>query len=126
MRKSGGPDACRLEKLSVIGPFHGPSGYDHHVREFVRELDRQGVAVELRDLPGWTAAKLPEERRDPWFDSLTQAVDANVVLHFTTPQCAVPCPGKRNVNFTMFEATRIVREWVRQNRGHDLVILPTE
>jgi glycosyltransferase involved in cell wall biosynthesis len=126
IRKPRGLGTHRLTALSVRGPFRGPSGYDHHVREFVRELDRQGVAVELQDLPRWTAVKLPDTLRDAWFDSLDRPIDSNIVLHFTTPQYAIPCSGKRNVNFTMFEATRIPREWVRQNRRHDLVILPTE
>jgi glycosyltransferase involved in cell wall biosynthesis len=115
-----------LKALSVIGPFRGPSGYDHHVREFVRELVRQRIEIELADLQRWTAVKLPDQVRDPWFDSLHKPVGANIVLHFTTPQYAVAVEDKRNVNFTMFEATRIPRDWVRQNRKHDLVILPTE
>jgi glycosyltransferase involved in cell wall biosynthesis len=115
-----------MRALSIIGPFRGPSGYDHHVREFVRELSRQGIDIELADLPRWTSVKLPEPLRDPWFDSLARPVDANVVLHFTTPQYAVPVKGRRNANFTMFEASRIPREWVRQNRRHDMVILPTD
>jgi glycosyltransferase involved in cell wall biosynthesis len=32
----------------------------------------------------------------------------------------------RNVNFTMFEASRIPSKWVKWNRRTDLVILPTE
>ena len=36
-----------LSTLKIRGPFRGPSGYEHHVREFVRELHRQGVELEL-------------------------------------------------------------------------------
>ena len=42
-----------ITALRVRGPFRGPSGYDHYVREFVRELVRQGVAIQLVDLPDW-------------------------------------------------------------------------
>jgi len=37
----------------VRGPFRGPTGYEHHVREFVRRLHALGVAIELVDLPEW-------------------------------------------------------------------------
>src|SRR5262249_7766148 len=33
--------------------------------------------------------------------------------------------GRLNVNYTMFEADRIPRRWVRCNLTHDLVIVPT-
>ena len=112
--------------LAVRGPFRGPSGYDHHVREFVRAMHRQGVAIELSDQPGWTAVKLPDTARDPWFESLNQPVAARIVLHFTTPQYAYAWPEMRNANFTMFEADRIPAEWVECHQRHDLVILPTE
>lgn len=115
-----------LRTLIVRGPFRGPSGHDHHIREFVRELHRQGIGIQLFDLPQWTAAKLPPALRDDWFDSLKEQVEANIVLHFTTPHYALPCRGKRNANFTMFEASRIPPQWVRQSRQHELVILPTE
>jgi hypothetical protein len=62
---SGGVSRVSMTALRISGPFHGTSGYDHHVREFVRELDRQGVAVQLIDLPEWGAAKLRAELQDP-------------------------------------------------------------
>jgi glycosyltransferase involved in cell wall biosynthesis len=37
-----------------------------------------------------------------------------------------PDPDKLNINFTMFEANRVHPEWIRLNRSHDLLILPTE
>ncbi|HEX4167515.1 MAG TPA: hypothetical protein VHZ55_18775 [Bryobacteraceae bacterium] len=115
-----------VKALTVRGPFRGPSGYDHHVREFVRELDRQGIRVHLIDLPHWTAAKLSNPLKDSFFESLNRPVDSNIVLHLTLPQDAHSAHGKHNVNFTMFEASRIPTNWVRHNQRHDLVIVPTE
>ncbi|MGD1091412.1 MAG: glycosyltransferase [Bryobacteraceae bacterium] len=115
-----------LRALTVRGPFRGPTGYDHHVREFVRELHTQGVAVELQDLPAWSPAKLPGHMRDPWFDSLNQPCGAETVLHFCMPHQVIRYPGKVNTNFTMFEASRVHPNWVKANRQHDSVILPTE
>ena len=47
-----------MRALTVRGPFRGVTGYDHHVREFVRELARQGMRVWLLDLPLWSPRKL--------------------------------------------------------------------
>jgi glycosyltransferase involved in cell wall biosynthesis len=115
-----------LTSIQVRGPFKGPSGYDHHVREFVRELHNQGLEVQLVDLPEWGPAGLPEHLRDPWFDSLERPVAADVVLQFCMPHQVRPVGGKLNVNYTMFEATRIPAAWAAASRNHDLVVLPTE
>jgi glycosyltransferase involved in cell wall biosynthesis len=115
-----------INALHVRGPFRGPTGYEHHVREFVREFHRQGVSVQLTDLPAWGPAKLPAHLRDPWFDSLDRPTDAHTVLHFCMPHQVEPQAGRANVNYTMFEATRIPAAWVVCQRRHDLVIVPTE
>ena len=115
-----------LSSLLVRGPFRGASGYDHHVRELVRALHRQGVAIELHDLPEWGPDRLPASVRDPWFDSLDTPVGAEVALHFCMPHQLRPYAGMRNVNYTMFEATRIPAHWVAAGRTHDLVVVPTE
>ena len=115
-----------LQALTVYGPFRGPSGYDHHVREFVRELHRQGVQIELKNLPFWSPGKLPAQARDAWFDTLNKPCGSRTALHFCMPHQVKRVRGKSNVNFTMFEATRISQTWVAANRNHDLVIVPTE
>src|SRR5262249_33467946 len=96
--------------LEVVGPFKGSSGYDRHTREFVREFIRQGVSVKLPPLPGWSI-DLPPELRETWFDSLDAPVSADTLLHFTMPNQAQPRSGKRNVNYTMFEAEKIPQLW---------------
>jgi glycosyltransferase involved in cell wall biosynthesis len=116
----------RLSAVRVRGPFLGSSGYDHHVREFVRELHRQGIASELLDLPEWGPSKLPAGLRDPWFESLNQPVATSVGLHFCMPHQVRPFPNTATVNYTMFEATRIPASWAEESRQHNLVVLPTE
>lgn len=115
-----------LTALRVRGPYRGASGYEHHVRELVRALHRQGTAIELEDLPDWGPVDLPSQQRDPWFDTLQRPTEARVALHFAMPAQVRPYPGMRNVNFTMFEATPAPPHWVAHNRNHDLLILPTE
>ena len=118
--------ASIVTSLRVRGPFRGPSGYDHHVREFTRELVRQGVDVQLIDLPSWSPMKLPASMMDPWFDELLRPLDSELTLHFTMPHQVEIDRGTFNVNYTMFEATRVPEDWIERNLRHDLVIVPTE
>ena len=116
-----------MKSLVVRGPFRGPTGYDRSVRGFVRELHRQGVAIELRDCPNWSRAKLAHDAQDTLFSSLERPLrDVQTVLHFCLPTQVVRHPGRLNVNFTVFEATHTPVTWVAENRRHDLVIVPTE
>lgn len=115
-----------LRSLTVCGSFRGPTGYDHHVREFVRELMRQQVSVQLLDLPLWSPRKLPFSLRDPWFEGLRKPVRAATVLHFCMPHQVHADARRRNVNFTMFEAIPAPSSWVARNLHHDVVIVPTE
>lgn len=122
------PNLARLlSALRVRGPFRGAGGYDHHVRELVRELTRQGVAVQLIDVPNWGPIKLPAAAREPWFDELSAPVGARITLHLTMPPDAVgDRRGKRrDVNYTMFEADLAPPAWVEHNLRHDLVVVPT-
>jgi glycosyltransferase involved in cell wall biosynthesis len=115
-----------LNALTVCGPFRGPTGYDHHVREFVRDLHAQGVAIELQDLPNWSPARLPPGLRDDWFESLNRPCGAQTVLHFAMPHQVIASPAMVQANYTMFEADRVPPSWVEANRKHDVLIVPTE
>jgi glycosyltransferase involved in cell wall biosynthesis len=114
-----------MRSLIVVGPYKGATGHGHHTREFVRELVNQGIRVQLCDMLGWGPGLAPT-MSDPWFNSLTGLVDAEIVLHFAMPHQVQPVPDKRNVNYTMFEATRIPAKWVAHNMQHDRVLVPTE
>ncbi|HEX2189281.1 MAG TPA: glycosyltransferase family 4 protein [Longimicrobiaceae bacterium] len=113
----------RLEPVTVLGPFRGGSGYDHHTREFVRELVRQGAPVQLRELHGWSPP-LPPDRQDPFFEGLAAPVPARVDLQFAMPHQVRPTPGLPCVNYTMFECARIPPAWVRQAEQCALVVVP--
>jgi glycosyltransferase involved in cell wall biosynthesis len=84
-----------------------------------------GVAVQLIDLPEWGPARLPPERRDPWFDTLGRDVRARTILHCTLPIQVRPDPRKANVNYTMFEATPIPRSWAAASGRVDRIVTPT-
>lgn len=113
----------RVERLEVVGPFRGASGYDRHTREFVREFVRAGVELQLTPLAGWSN-ELPQALREPAFEALCQPLAAGAVLHFAMPSQAVARTGKVNVNYTMFEADRIPAAWVEAARGHERIVVP--
>ena len=118
--------ARRIDALAVRGPYRGASGHDHHVREFVRHLARHGVRLHLADIPEWGPVKMPDDATDPWFDTLSEPVEAGIALHFCMPHQVVSAPGSLVVNYTMFEASRIPPPWVERGLGHARVVVPTE
>jgi glycosyltransferase involved in cell wall biosynthesis len=115
----------RLTALTIRGPLRGSSGHARHVREFTAALRDRAVEVELRDVPEWRQDRLPD-RSDERFDHLRAICDSDVALHFCMPHQVARISGKLNVNFTMFEATRVPAPWVDLARKVDLVIVPTE
>lgn len=114
-----------IDALEIRGPFHGPTGYDRHVRGFAKALHEQGVAVQLVDLPEWSRARIPRERRDLWYDTLGRDVQAQTVLHCCLPTQVRPAPRRSNVNFTMFEAIPIPRSWAAASDRAVRVVVPT-
>jgi len=111
-------------RLKIVGPYKGGSGYDGVTRAFVREFVRRGVRVELHDLSGWSHP-LPEHAHSV-FDRLAVPVGAETALHFAPPHHARAEPGRRNVNYTMFEGDRIPAQWADLALGHELIVLPTQ
>ncbi|MCC7022294.1 MAG: glycosyltransferase, partial [Thermomicrobiales bacterium] len=114
-----------IDAIEIRGPFHGPTGYDRHVRGFARALHELGVAVRLVDLPEWGPARLPTPLRDPWYDTLDRDVGAQVVLHCCLPPRVRPDPRRANVNYTMFEATPIPPDWAEARARVERVVVPT-
>ena len=114
-----------MQSIEVVGPFKGFTGYDRSTREFVRQFLLQGLRVQLSNLEGWSL-ELPPEMREVCFDQLSNPVNADTVLHFTMPNRVRLRPGKRNVNYTMFEADRIPADWVIHSSASDLIIVPSD
>ena len=123
--KRSAASAGSIRSLAVRGSFRGASGHDHHTREFVRQLARQGVRIQLTDIPEWHPVKLPSGARDPWFEQLVSPAEAASVLQFCMPHQVVSSGDHLTVNYTMFEASKVPADWVARGRGHDLVIVPT-
>jgi glycosyltransferase involved in cell wall biosynthesis len=113
-----------MRHLDVLGPVRGPSGYDRHTREFVRQFVALGVDVHLTNLDGWSS-DLPDGMRETWFDGLRRETPADTLLQFVMPTQLQPRQGSRNVNYTMFEADGIPAIWVDRACSCDLVVVPT-
>lgn len=114
-----------MDSLVVIGPFRGVTGYDRHTREFVRQLHQHGIALQLVEYQGWSPP-MPVDEQDPFFDSLQSEVTADTTLQFLMPSHARKYPNYRNVNYTMFEASRIPESWVESAFNQDLIIVPNQ
>ena len=112
--------------LRIRGPFRGASGYDHKVRELTRVLVQRGVRVQLLDYPGWSSLRLPDRALEPIFERLTRRIDAPITVHCTMPDQVILDDETVNVNFTVFEATRVPDNWVERAQDHALVIVPTQ
>ncbi len=112
--------------LRIRGPFRGSSGYDHKVRELTRAMVRRGVRVQLIDMPGWSSLRLGDGHRERLFETLTRPIEAPITVHCTMPDQVEIDHESVNVNFTVFEATRIPQKWVELARDHALVIVPTD
>ena len=87
---------------------------------------RQGIAIQLVDLPDWGPVRLPESARDLWFDQLSRQVASVITLQFSMPHQVISDGRGLDVNYTMFEATRVPDVWVEQNRRQALVIVRIE
>ncbi len=112
--------------LAIRGSFRGVTGHDYHTRAFVRELARQGIRVQLTDIPLWHRVKLSPQDRDPWFEQLGDPVGAAAMLQFCMPHNVVSNGEQLTVNYTMFEASPAPADWTARGRRHDLVIVPTQ
>jgi glycosyltransferase involved in cell wall biosynthesis len=112
--------------LRVRGPYLGQSGYDYHTREFTRALVALGVGVDLQQLEQWGASGLPHELREPWLERLPRPASVSGVLHFALPTQVARTRWLPNVNYTMFEATGIPRDWAWAHQAADRIVVPTE
>ena len=112
--------------LIISGHYRRPTGYGGHIREIVRALDKLGIRVQLVDLPTGSLGAIPEEKRDPWFDTLNRPVSSGAMLHICLPHQARIVEGMLNVNSTTFETTRIPETWAKRSLSQDLVVLPTD
>jgi glycosyltransferase involved in cell wall biosynthesis len=112
--------------LIISGHYRRPTGYGCHIRELVRALDKLGIRVQLADLATGSLGALPEDKRDPWFDTLKRPVSSGVILHICLPHQAKIVEGILNVNATTFETTRIPETWANLSMNQDLIILPTD
>ncbi|HEU6448797.1 MAG TPA: hypothetical protein VFV23_10220 [Verrucomicrobiae bacterium] len=115
-----------VKTLRLSGPGLGTTGYEHMTRCFIRALAAQGVKLELHCLLSWSSTRLPPESLADFKKLNHRRVQTRFHLHFCLPQQVKPSAGCRNINYTMFEATRLSQLWTEHSLKRDLIIVPTE
>ena len=115
-----------IAAVDVEGAFRGPIGYHRHLRGFVREFHRRGIAVRLWDIGDRFGEVRRESWQDPFFESLTRPVGARVLLQSRMPHLTARRSDRAVVNLTTFEATRIPDRWVARCRDHAFTVVTTD
>jgi hypothetical protein len=100
----------------VVCGYSNYTGYGRHVTEIIRAFGQAGRDVTLIRPP----------LKDAPLGALDLPADSSVILHVRMPQAMRIVDGMLSVNWTIFEATRIPKFWVKPSLSHDLIILPTD
>ncbi len=111
--------------LVIRGPFRDTSGYAWMVRRFVHGLTAQGVDVHLIDLGIDFVPTMAEGQRAALYEGLHRPVQARALLTFSIPSVVEVVPPLRTVNFSMFEARTLPRQWARYSATLPHIIVPT-
>lgn len=96
------------------------------VRRFVHGLLDHALAVDLIDINVDFVPMMAEGQRDRVLDGLNRPVPARSLLTFAIPSLVERIPGLLPVNFTMFEARPVPRQWMNHAATLPHVIVPTE
>lgn len=115
--------------IHVRGPVNGPTGYEECCRGLLRALYLQGHSVHLEPLAGWGRYEI--QRSDLTNKSLAVQISNQIptsspMLHFCLPEQTQERPGGVNLNYTMFEVSRIPRQWVEAAKRVDYILLPSK
>lgn len=122
----------KVKRVEMFGPFRYPTGYSHVIRNFAKGFHDDGYLVGLHDFQKWAAVEnriaVPE-----LFDNLQKSapyVGADVLLSFCLPEQIhdqeSPHQNKIIVNYTMFEADGICRQWADFGSMTDYIVVPTQ
>jgi glycosyltransferase involved in cell wall biosynthesis len=115
-----------IQAVDVEGSFRGAYGYDRHLRAFVREFRRRGIAVRLYDAGDRKIAPIAASWQDPFYETLNRSVGARVLLQSRMPHNTRFSGTQALVNLTTFEATGVPRDWVARSRWHTRTVVTTE
>jgi glycosyltransferase involved in cell wall biosynthesis len=118
-----------MKRIHVFGPFRGPTGYDHVVRNIVQRLYFKGVVVGLHEFSEWSGIRIPTNVLFSNMEKSAPATHSNALLAFCLPEQIHKHSihhDKIIANYTMMETDRIPRNWVDYGALTDLIIVPTE
>lgn len=104
----------KIQNLLIFGPVEGPTGYDDHTRAFIKSFIKLGINLKVVHHDTWCGAKVPHP-----LDGIINILRSkknfkpDAALHMALPdQCGIAA-GVPNFNYTMFEADRIPKSWVK-------------
>jgi glycosyltransferase involved in cell wall biosynthesis len=115
-------------RIRFVGPLLNTNGYAEFGRYFIRAFHERGIEY----LPFISATEHNEPDLGKWRDIIVNAsnqggnYDINIIN--LTPELAMPHFVKTvpNVVFTMFETTRIPKQWVEYCNTADAVFVPCQ
>lgn len=119
------PPASSAESAAVMvrTPLNVHTGYGQVGVQLVAGLERMGFQVKIRSSEiQETFAKLPEGILSKL---VSQPGPAAWELLLATPHWA-PTAGKRTLFFTMWEATRLIPEWVKHLNMAECILVPSQ
>ncbi len=120
------------QQIHIYGPCTGPEGYSEVTRGLVCALDDLGWNVALTPFQGWgpwTIQPTPRVKRilDRCVSTtIHPQVEPVPHLHVCLPEQVNVVENRFNVNFTMFEADRIPKNWAECLRVVDRVGVPSD
>lgn len=116
-----------MKKLNIFAPVDDPTGYAEMSREIIYEMWIRGVQMNLQKFEKWCGQKSSSP-----IDSLLGLLKElpynpdTPLLSICLPEQVPLDPYNLNVNFTMFEADGIPKNWVDSCKNVDHIILPSK
>lgn len=114
----------RFEKRILFrGPINAYTGYGLHSCQIVRDLEKLGYNVTIKPTEIRTDfAQLPDDIRNRIVTG-SQPHEWELLLN---PPNIAPSRGKKTIFFTMWEASRLPREWVELLNRAQCIVVPCQ
>jgi glycosyltransferase involved in cell wall biosynthesis len=115
-----------MKSIQINCTFKGSSGYDQLARGLTRQLLQHDYKIQLIDIPHFFSRPLSKDKLPCWLYDLEKPIQSDITLHICMPTQLKKNSRKLNVLYTMFEADRVIPQWVHKSLQSDLIVLPTE
>ncbi len=111
------------KRVVFRGPINGFTGYGLHSSQIIYDLGKMGYEVKVRSTElDERFAPIPSHVRNKFVNGV-QPEEWELLLH--PPNIAIT-PNKRTLFFTMWEASRLPREWVGWLNAAECLVVPCQ